>query len=137
MTYNKMELWEKALETLTMAEKLIPNDYHALKAIAKSLRYLNRTVELEQLYLRMHALFPKDPSFAMYLGQFEFDRGKTKEGLEYYKKAVEIDSESLIGWKILSEALAKLGRKDEARTAHDKYKEIEDKIRRANVRLRG
>jgi len=37
MTYSKMELWEKVLETLTQAEKLIPNSYHALKAIAKSL----------------------------------------------------------------------------------------------------
>ncbi len=137
MTYSKMESWEKALETLTKAEKLMPNNYHALKAITRSLRHLNRKEELEQLYIKMHALFPKDPSFAMYLGQFEFERGKTEEGLAYYKKAVKIDPEALIGWKVLSEALAKLGRKDEARAAHDKYKEIEDKLKRANARIVG
>lgn len=137
MTYSKMELWEKALETLTTAEKLIPNNYHALKAITRSLRHLNRTEELEQMYLRMHALFPKDPSFAMYLGQFAFDSGRRLEGLEYYQKAVEIDPESLIGWKALAEVLAKVGRNEEARAAHDKYKEIEDRLKKANVRLRG
>ncbi|MHA3963875.1 MAG: tetratricopeptide repeat protein [Candidatus Thorarchaeota archaeon SMTZ1-45] len=137
MTYSKMQLWEKALETLTRAEKISPNSYHALKAIAKSLRHLNRTEELEQLYHRMHMMFPKDPSFAMYLGQMTFDSGKTEEGLKYYRKAIEIDSESLIGWKILSEALGKLGRKEEAQKAHEKYKEIEDKLKRANVRLFG
>ena len=137
MTYSKMELWEKALETLTQAEKLMPNNYHALKAIAKSLRNLNRMKELEQLYQRMHVLFPKDPSFAMYLGQMEMKRGKTEEGLRYYKKAVEIDPDSLIGWKILSEALAQMGRKEESDAAYERYKEIENKLKRDNARLIG
>jgi tetratricopeptide (TPR) repeat protein len=137
MTYSKMELWEKALQILTQAESLIPNNYHALKAIARSLRNLNRMEELEQLYIRMHAQFPKDPSFAMYLGQFAFDRGRKDEGLEYYQKAVEIDPDALIGWKVLSEALEKVGRKEDARAAHDKFKEIEEKIKRDNARLIG
>jgi tetratricopeptide (TPR) repeat protein len=137
MTYSKMELWEKALETLTLAEKLIPNNYHALKAITRALRQLNRIEELEQMYRRMHALFPKDPSFAMYLGKFEFDRGETETGLRYFKTAVEIDPEALIGWKALSEALDKVGRKKEAQEAYSKFKEIEDKIKRENVKIRG
>ncbi len=137
MTYSKMELWEKALDILTEAEKLIPNNYHAQKAIARSLRNLNRMEELEQLYRRMHAQFPKDPSFAMYLGQFAFDRGNRLEGLAYFQKAVEIDPDSLIGWKTLSEALAKVGKNEESRAAHAKYKEIEDKLKKANARLRG
>ncbi len=137
MTYSKMEMWEKALETLTQAEKLMPNNYHALKTIAKSLRHLNRTAELEQLYIRMHSLFPKDPAFAMYLGKIEFERGNTEEGLQYYKKAVEIDPEALIGWRVLSEALEKIGRIGEAREAYSKYKEIEDRLKRENARLIG
>ncbi len=137
MTYSKMEKWEKALETLTRAEKMIPNNYHALKAITRSLRQLNRTEELKQMYIRMHALFPKDPSFAMYLGQFAFDSGRRIEGLAYFQKAVEIDPESLIGWKTLAEAFAKVGRNEESRAAHAKYKEIEDKLKKANARLRG
>ena len=137
MTYSKMERWEKALDTLNRAEELMPNNYHALKAIARSLRKLSRTEELEQLYHKMHALFPKDPAFAMYLGQIEIDRGNTDKGLEYYRKAVEIDPESLIGWRILSEALVKIGRKEEAREAREKYKEIEDRLKRANARLIG
>ncbi|MFW9786517.1 MAG: tetratricopeptide repeat protein [Candidatus Thorarchaeota archaeon] len=137
MTYSKMELWEKALETLTQAEKLQPNSYHALKAIAKSFRNLNRMTELEQLYIRMHSLFPKDPAFAMYLGKMELDRGKTEEGLAYYRKAVEIDPGALIGWKILSETLEKMGRKKEAKEAHLKFKEIEEQIKRENVRMIG
>jgi cytochrome c-type biogenesis protein CcmH/NrfG len=137
MTYSKMEQWEEALVALTQAEALIPNNYHALSAIAKSLRNLNRMQELEQLHLRMHSLFPQDPSQAMYLGQIAFNSGRIKEGLDYYKKAVEIDPESLIGWKVFAEALERIGRKEEAQAAHDKYKEIGDDLKRANTRLVG
>jgi tetratricopeptide (TPR) repeat protein len=137
MTYSKMELWEKALEILNQAEMLNPNNPDVQKAIAKSFRYLNRIEELEQIYLRMHARFPEDPSLALYLGKIAFDSGRTQEGLEYYEKAVQIDEESLIGWKVLSEALAKMGRKEEARAAHDKYKEIQEKLKLANARLIG
>jgi tetratricopeptide (TPR) repeat protein len=128
MTYSKMELWEDALKTLTQAETFVPNNYHALKAIAKSLRNLDRVEELEQLYRKMHMLFPKDP---------EFDRGNTKEGLAYYRKAVKIDPRALIGWKVLSEALQELGMKEEAQEAHLKYKEIEEQVKKENVRLVG
>jgi len=73
----------------------------------------------------------------MYLGQIAFDSGRTQEGLEYYQKAVEIEPESLIGWKVHVEALEKVGRKEEAQSAHHKYKEIEDKLKRANARIIG
>lgn len=111
MTYSKMELWESALETLNQTERLIPNNYHALGAIAKSLKHLNRAKELEQIRLRLHSLFPQDHSQAMYPGQIAFNSGRTQEGLDYYRKAVEIDPESLSGWKALAEVLEKIGGK--------------------------
>ena len=132
-----MRLWEKALETFNLAEKLKPNNHRVLTAIAKALRQLNRMEELEQLYLRMYELFPEDHTLAMYLGKIAFDSGRAGEGLSYYKKAVKIDSESLIGWMVLSEALAKLGRTEEAQAAHDKHKEIEDRLKRDNTQLQG
>jgi tetratricopeptide (TPR) repeat protein len=67
----------------------------------------------------------------------EFDRDNTKEGLTYYRKAVEIDPRALIGWKVLSEALQKLGMKEEAQKAHMKYKEIEERLKKENARLVG
>ena len=83
----------------------------------------------------MRKLDPEDHTLLMYLGQIAFKKGQTMKGLEYYRKAVEMDPESFMAWKILAEACGKLGMKDEAKEAREKYKEIEFKLRKSGTRI--
>ncbi len=46
-----------------------------------------------------------------------------------------MEPESFMAWKILAEVLEKLGMKDEAKEARDKYKEIEFKLRKSGTRI--
>jgi len=137
IAYNNLESWEDALETLSQADTMFPKDYEIHKGIARSLMKLNRTRELEETYLKMRELDPEDHTILMYLGQIAFRKGKTKEGLDYYRKAVEMDPESFMAWKILAEALEKIGMKDEAKEAREKYKEVESRIRKSGTRIVG
>lgn len=135
VAYNNLESWEEALEILRQADMKFPNDFEIHKGKARSLMKLGRTQELEETYLAMRKIDPEDHTLLMYLGQMAFRRGEKVKGLEYYRKAVEMDPESFMAWKILAEALQKLGMKDEAREAMEKYKEIEFKLRKSGTRI--
>jgi tetratricopeptide (TPR) repeat protein len=133
--YNNLESWKEALEILRQVDSMFPNDYEVLKGKARSLMKLGQTQELEETYLLMRKLDPEDHTILMYLGQICFKKGQTTQGLEYYRKAVEMEPESFMAWKILLEALERLGLKEEARDARAKYKEIEEKLRKSGTRI--
>ena len=132
--YN-LNSWDEALEILRQADMKFPNDYEIHKGKARSLMKLGRTQELEETYLVMRELDPEDHTLLMYLGQIAFRRGERLKGLNCYRKAVEMDPESFMAWKILIEALEKVGMKDEAREAREKYKEIQFKLRKSGTKL--
>lgn len=133
--YSNTESWEESLKIISEADTLFPNDYEIHKVKAWSLMKLGRTKELEEIYRAMWKLDPEDDTMPMYLGQLAMRKGKIDEGLAYYRKAVEINPESFLGWKVLADALGKLGMDDEAREAHNKFKEIEDNLRKSGPRI--
>ncbi|MFX1272422.1 MAG: tetratricopeptide repeat protein, partial [Promethearchaeota archaeon] len=85
---------------------------------------------LEKTYLRMRELDPHEHSLLLYLGQIAFDSGRKDEGLEYYRQAVDMSPNSLIGWKVLAEAYTSLGRLEEAKFARKNYKDVLEQIRK-------
>jgi Flp pilus assembly protein TadD len=130
MTYNLMKDWRNVITTLNEALLLSPEDVEVLKGIARAQMKLKRTEELEKTYLRIHELDPYDHSLLLYLGQIAFDNNRRKEGLDYYQKAVEMAPNSLMAWKVLAEALDKLGKADEAKKAWANYKDILEQIKK-------
>jgi predicted Zn-dependent protease len=137
VAHNNLESWEDALNILREAEMLFPNEYEILKGKARSLMKLGLTQELEETYIAMRKLDPEDHTLLMYLGQLALKKGQAKRGIEFYRKAVEMEPDSYVGWKMLAEALKKLGMKDEAIEAHERYKEIEFKLRKSGTRIVG
>jgi len=130
VTYNLMKDWENVITTLEEALLLSPDNIDILKGIARALMKLKRTEELEKTYIRIRELDPYDHSLLLYLGQIAFESNRRKEGLDYYQKAVEMAPNSLMGWKVLAEALDTLGRVDEAKSAWENYKDILEQIKK-------
>jgi len=125
-----MESWIDAVDILSRANKMFPNDYELLKALARSLMKLKRTDELEKVYLRMRDLNPNDHSLLLYLGQIAFNSGRKEEGLDYYDKAIRMDPGSPMAWKVLAEALDSLGKLEEARRARNEYRRRMDRLKK-------
>lgn len=133
--YNYLEQWEDALDTLSQADVLFPDDYEIFKGKARALMKLGRRQELEETYMSMRRLDPEDHTIVMYLGQIAFERGERSKGLNLYRQAVEMEPESYIAWKVLIDALKRMGMKEEAEKAHQKFKEIEEKLRKSGTRI--
>jgi tetratricopeptide (TPR) repeat protein len=133
--HNHLGSWEIALTWLEQAEKLYPNDYEILKGKAKSLMKLGRSSELEETYLKMRKIDPKDHAVLLYLGQIEIKKGNTIEGIELYRQAVEMEPESFMAWKMLIDTYEGLGMREEANAARQKFNEVQDKLRRSGTRI--
>jgi tetratricopeptide (TPR) repeat protein len=78
----------------------------------------------------MLKLNPDDHTLYLYLGQIAFNDGKTKEALVSYRKAIELNPEDFIGWKVLADALESLGMHEDARQARERRKEIIERLRK-------
>lgn len=133
--YSNMESWKESLKILGEADKFFPNDYEIHKVKAYCLMKQGRTEELEEVYRAMWEIDSEDDTMPMYLGQLAMRKGKIDEGLAYYRKSVEMNPDSFMGWRVLADALKKLGMEDEAREAHEKFKEIEANLKKDGPRI--
>jgi Flp pilus assembly protein TadD len=120
LTLLEEERFEESLEYAEQCAILAPNDTNALKLLGMARDYGGLVEEAEKILFRAAELDPGDADVWLCLGAhfFQSPASDYGEALRYFSRACSIDPMSSQAQQCRAEALEKLGRISEARSAY-------------------
>ncbi len=115
----------EALDLFDRALEILPEDVNIRYNRIITLRDLDRITEMEVALYDFRRDYPSDARGWSLEGRLMADRGRHEESLEFFQRAVELDSGSAVYRNNLATALARLERYGEAGEAFAKLVELD------------
>ena len=111
----QLEQSEQAIESILQLLDYEPDSPELLRRLAILYKHVDRYEDMLAVLLRCEQLLPDDSDIALHIGYGYRKLGLYEEALPYIHKVIYLDEHNLSARRLLTSALLRLGRCDEAR----------------------